>query len=81
LFEISYPGVFMMFVIGFLLFAFVVVGIAFYLIEHSPAGYEDEYGFHIEPVPESQLTHRLINHVPNTELVFGNIARYRTHNS
>jgi hypothetical protein len=69
----------MMFVIGFLLFALVVIGITFYLIEHSPSGWEDENGFHIEPEP--QLTHRVSKHAPNAELVFGNIARYRTHNS
>jgi hypothetical protein len=81
LFEISYPGVFMMFVIGFLLFAFVVIGISFYLIEHSPSGWEDENGFHISTEPAPQLTHRIIQHTPDTGLVFGNIARYRTHNS
>ena len=69
----------MMFVIGYLLFAFVVIGITFYLIEHSPSGWEDENGFHIEPVP--QLTHRVSKHAPNPDHVFGNIARYRTHNS
>ena len=69
----------MMFVIGFLLFAFVVIGITFYLIEHSPTGWEDENGFHIEPAP--QLNHRVIQHTPNSELVFGNIARYRANNS
>jgi hypothetical protein len=68
-----------MFVIGFLLFAFVVMGISFYLIEHSPSGWEDENGFHIKSV--SKLTPRVSRHAPNADLVFGNIARYRTHNS
>ena len=68
-----------MFVIGFLLFAFAVIGITFYLIEHSPSGWEDENGFHIEPAP--QLTHHVSLQSPDTELVFGNIARYRTYNS
>lgn len=64
----------MMFVIGFLSFAFVVISIVFYLIEHSPSGWEDENGFHIEPV--SQMTHRVSRHVPDAELLFGNNTRY-----
>ena len=71
----------MMFVIGFLLFAFVVIGISFYLIEHSPSGWEDESGFHISTESAPQLTHRIIKHTPGAELVFGNIARYRANNS
>ena len=68
----------LMFVIGFLSFAFAVIGVTFYLIEHSPSGWEDENGFHFEPKP--QLTHRLSKNDPDADLVFGNIARYRTYN-
>jgi hypothetical protein len=71
----------MEFVIGFLLFAFFVFVITFFLIENSPSGYEDENGFHLSPEPEAQLTHRLVKHTPDSNIVFGNIARYRAHNS
>ena len=71
----------MEFVIGFLLFAFFVLVITYFLIENSPSGYEDENGFHLSPEPDVQLTHRVIKHTPNAELVFGNIARYRANNS
>jgi hypothetical protein len=41
----------MFYIIAYLLFSFVVIGIVFYLIEHSPSGWEDENGFHIDPTP------------------------------
>ena len=37
----------MLYVIGYLLFSFVFIGVLFYLIQHSPSGWEDESGFHI----------------------------------
>ena len=45
----------MMYLIGYLLFSFVLIGILFYLIEHSPSGWEDENGFHTDAEPAPQL--------------------------
>ena len=44
----------MLYIIGFFLFAFVVISVLFYLIEHSPSGWEDENGFHLKPVELQQ---------------------------
>jgi len=71
----------MLYVIGYFLFSFVVIGIVFYLIEHSPSGWEDESGFHISSEPAPKLNNPVNQHAPNVEIIFGNVvARYRTHN-
>lgn len=44
----------MLYVMIFLLFSFVFIGILFYLIEHSPSGWEDESGFHANPVQKQK---------------------------
>ena len=36
----------MLYIICYLLFSFGFIGVLFYLIEHSPLGWEDESGFH-----------------------------------
>jgi hypothetical protein len=45
----------MLYVIGYLLVSVVFVGILFYLIDHSPSGFEDENGFHFNPERAPQL--------------------------
>jgi hypothetical protein len=34
-------------IIPYLLASFVFIGILFYVIKHSPSGWEDERGFHV----------------------------------
>ena len=46
LFSLIYLGEGMLYIISYLLFSFVFIGILFYLIEHSPSGWENESGFH-----------------------------------
>jgi hypothetical protein len=71
----------MLYVIGYFLFSFVIIGIVFYLIEHSPSGWEDESGFHVSSEPAPQLNNRVNQHAPNIEIIFGNtVARYRSGN-
>jgi len=45
----------MMFIIGYLLLSVVIITIAFFLVEKSPSGYEDENGFHINSKPAPQI--------------------------
>ena len=71
----------MLYVIGYFLFSFVIIGIVFYIIEHSPSGWEDENGFHASSEPAPQLNNRVNQHAPNIEIIFGNtVARYRSGN-
>ena len=44
----------MFYVIIYLLFSLVFIAILFYLIEHSPSGWEDESGFHTDPVEKQK---------------------------
>ena len=46
----------MLYVICYLLFSFVFMGVLFYLIQHSHAGWEDENGFHTSPEQDPQMS-------------------------
>lgn len=71
----------MLYVIAYLLVSVVIVGIIFYMIERSPAGWEDENGFHLIPEPAPELKKSVSQNSPNIELVFGHgNARYVPHN-
>ena len=71
----------MLYVIGYFLFSFVIIGIVFYIIEHSPSGWEDENGFHASAEPAPQLNNSINQHASNIEIIFGNtVARYRSGN-
>jgi hypothetical protein len=46
---IIYPSEVMLYVIiNYLIISFLFTGILFYLIQHSPTGWEDEQGFHFK---------------------------------
>ena len=44
----------MLYVISYLLISFVFICILFYLIEQSPSDWEDESGFHANPVKQQK---------------------------
>jgi len=46
----------MLYILSYLLFSSVIIGVIFYLINNSPSGWEDENGFHVIPV-EHQKQH------------------------
>ena len=72
----------MLYIIGYLLVSFVFVGIIFFLIEHSPSGWEDEKGFHLSPELAPHLNNSVSRHTSYTEIAFGNgNAHYIAHNS
>ena len=54
LFSLIYSGEVMLYIISYLLFSFVFICILFYLIEHSPSGWEDESGFYTNPVKQQK---------------------------
>jgi hypothetical protein len=58
LFSLIYSGEIMLYLISYIFFSFVFIGILFYLIEHSPSGWEDESGFHTSSV-KKQKQHAL----------------------
>jgi hypothetical protein len=64
----------MLYIIGFLLFAFVVIAVVSYLIDHSPSGWEDENGFHTSTETAPQLSRSINQFKPNIELSFGKVA-------
>jgi len=45
----------MLYVMGYFLVSFVITGIIFFLIQHSPSGWEDENGFHASSKPAPQM--------------------------
>jgi hypothetical protein len=64
----------MMYIIGLFLFSLLVTGIMFYLIEHSPSGFEDENGFHLSPEQAPHYSNAVGQRTPQIELSFGKIA-------
>jgi len=45
----------MLYVMGYFIVSCVITGIIFLLIQHSPAGWEDENGFHVSSKPAPQM--------------------------
>lgn len=70
----------MMFVIGYFLLSVVIAGIIFLFIEHSPSGFEDETGFHLNPESAPQLKHSVKQYQPYSDFVFGNSVTRHAHN-
>ena len=70
LFSLIYSGEGMLYIISYLLFSFVFICILFYLIEHSPSGWENESGFHTVKQQKQ--------HVPQLSTNWGRSSRLRT---
>ena len=62
----------MLYVIGYFLFSFIFIGISFYLIQHSPSGWEDESGFHAVEQQKQQVPQLSTDWVRSSRLRAGN---------
>jgi len=72
----------MLYIIGYLLFSILLIGIAFHIIEHSPTGWEDENGFHAFAEPAPKLKKPVIQHSSYFDIFLGSeSAHYTPHHS